>query len=83
MLKSNLNVGDTIPAGTIVVITGGMYSSYGITGIFRAATDVVIPGKEDPRDKWRRAPLRQLVVDTPKLSVLLEELDCEEIWAEE
>ena len=74
MLLSNLEVGATIPVGTIVLLTSGSYSDYSVMGIFRADLDVIVPGKTD---RWHRG---KQVPDTAKLSIMLTELDYVEVW---
>ncbi len=68
-----LTHGETIKAGTVVLITSGEYSDYGVNGLYRAVTDVVIPGKDEPYG--RRG---DKVADIHLLSTLLEELPYEE-----
>jgi hypothetical protein len=40
-------VGDTIEAGELLLFTAGSYSSYGVSGIYRAKKRFVMPGKPD------------------------------------
>jgi len=74
-MKTNLEAGDTIKAGTIVLITGGVYSEFGVVGIFRAITDVIVPVYTN---YWGR----ENGIDIHKLSTMLEELDYVEAWNE-
>ena len=38
-----MNAGDTIKAGTLVLLTTGEYEQYDYVGLYRAEADVVIP----------------------------------------
>lgn len=70
-----LEVGATIPAGTLVLLTAGDYSSFHVIGLFRSITDVVVPGI--PRYSSRPD---DLIPDTAKLSTLMEEVPYVEVW---
>jgi hypothetical protein len=72
-MMKELKAGATITAGTLVLITSGDYSSYSITGLFRAATDVIVPG--------RSARSGEVELDIALLSTLLEEVPCVEAWS--
>lgn len=73
-----LEVGDVIPAGTLVLLSAGEYSSYQVIGLFRATVDTVVPGTKKKYGK----PDEQ-TADTAKLSTLLEEVPLVEVWHEE
>lgn len=77
-MTKELTVGNTIPAGSIVLLTAGKYSDYGIHGLYRADTDVVIPGR--PAGYGRRDELEP---DLAKLSTLLVELPYVEVWSDD
>lgn len=74
---NKLEVGATIPAGTIVLLTSGEYSDFGVCGIFKAETDTIVPGR-----KSRYSHYRIEIPDIHKLSTMLTEIDYVEVWTE-
>lgn len=70
-------VGDVIKAGELILLTSGSYSGYGVSGIYRAKADVVIPGRR--RDYGKTV---EIDADNHALSVMpeLEELEYIEVW---
>ncbi len=73
-----LKPGETIKAGTLVLLTSGSYSSYSITGLFRAPSDIVVPAAT-PRYPGQRLDLEE-EADIERLSTLLEEVTYVEVW---
>ena len=76
-MRTELKAGDVIPAGSVVLITDGIYSGYGVTGVFMATTDTVVPGHQGKYDKPD-----VLSPDNKLLSTLLEEVQYLESWEE-
>lgn len=74
-MSNELKVGDTIPAGALVLLTQGSYSDYGVTGLFRAPMDTVVPGRAT-----RFCKPGELEPDNSLLSTLLEEVQYLESW---
>ncbi len=66
----DLEVGMTVKAGSIIVVSAGDYSDYGITGLFKAKMDFVVPGK--PMDYSKG----QTTIDTKKITLSVD-------WVEE
>lgn len=73
----NIEAGGTIPAGTIVLLTSGSYSSYGVIGIYRAKIDVVVPSRALAYGRPG-----EVEPDVDLLATLLVELPHVEVWAE-
>lgn len=69
-----MNFGDVIKAGTFVLLTDGSYSQYGVSGLYRAKEDIVIPGVA-------HAPDLTLRPDIDKLAALLESVPYVEVWS--
>lgn len=74
----DLSVGDVIKAGTFVLLTSGSYSSYGVTGLFRATKDTTVPGRQR-----RYGASGALEPDNAMLSTLLEEVPHMEAWQDD
>lgn len=73
----DLEPGDVIKAGTLVLLTSGEYSNYGVVGLFRAEVDVTVPGK-----KWFPTS-RTEFADVQLLSTRLVEVPYTEVHGEE
>lgn len=72
-----LIAGETIPAGTIVLMTSGSYSDFGVNGLYRAIADTVVPGRPA-----RYGKPGEMEVDSELLSTMLEEVPFVDVWTE-
>ena len=52
---TDIKAGEAIEAGTLILVTSGEYSDYGITGLYRAKTRFVVPRKPPDRQTEREA----------------------------
>jgi hypothetical protein len=80
MDPQDLRVGATVKAGQLLLLTAGRYSSFGITGLFRARQDFVVPGTPSPY-----AP-REPCADTAAITAnpaWVEEVAYAEIWRDD
>jgi len=78
---SDYKVGDTIKAGTIVILTEGEYSSYCYLGVFEVLEDIVLEQRAAPnwapeRDMRGKIDLRKICVD-PRVR----EIVVQEVWS--
>ena len=71
---ATMRVGETLPAGTIVLLTASEWSDYEVIGLFRAPADTVIPGRA-----MRPGQPGEQVPDLARLSTLLEAVPYREI----
>lgn len=62
-MSKMIEVGDTMKAGTVLLLTAGAYSDFGVYGLFRAKVDFVVPGR---RSEYR--PKSELTPDIYKIS---------------
>lgn len=76
---SMLLVGETIKAGTLVLLTRGSYASYGVVGLFRALVDVVVPSLSPSKRDFTGTE----EADISLLSTLLEEVPYGEVWRDD
>lgn len=69
-----LQAGDTIPAGTLVLLTTGTDDDYIVSGLYRATTDTIIPTRPS---QFPSEPDR---IDQDALAQLLEAVPYLEAW---
>jgi hypothetical protein len=76
---TKLKVGETIPAGTFVLLTSGDETTYGVFGLFRATRDVIVPGAPS---KAYSAYAGHMAPDLRELATLLEPVPYAEVWTD-